>query len=296
MKGARGQPDGLSVPRFMSPVLILFLLMTLLAVPAMAKPDAGPAPTMSISLEPTQQEAEITSRDNGTVELQGTVEIDQPRVMTSVLTLDCVANTGWPVDIDPNGTEVTGPMTIHFTTTVVIPAGTSSLLTANVIISGSLKAPGLAPVVASASAVVTVKQYFKLRISTSYMAHVQRGESDNIEVAITNDGNGMDTVNIELLGVPDGIRVSLSTNQVTIHQNEHVTIELEVTANKDSPAGSHDMVIMATSGGSGGEYHQSETVIAYVDTPFDGAPGLSISIVILAIIVVSVIAQHRKKR
>jgi uncharacterized membrane protein len=271
--------------------MVVFLLIVI-AQPGLAAPLAGPVPTMSISLDPPQAEAEVTQSQGDTVEFKGTVEINQPVWMTSELILKGVVGTGWPVEVDPNGTEVTGPMTIHFTTTVEIPAATSSYLTGNVIISGSLKAPALSAVVTTGSAIVTIKQYYKLRIEASDpLIELERGQSGKIEVNIYNDGNGQDTFDLSLIDMPDGIRASLGQNQAIIHQDEYETIILDVTVEEDAPDVQHIVMVKVISVGSAGEYDKTYPVYVYVRTFSDnfGAPGLSVSFVILMMVAVSLV-------
>jgi len=282
----------------MSLALILVLLLTLFAAPALALPDAGPVPTIFISLDPLEQKAEVTMAQLGTVEFQGTVEIDQPRLMTSVLTLTCVVNTGWPVETDPNGTEVTGPMTIQFTTTVIVPPATSSLLTGNVMVTGSLKAPGLAPVLAQASAVVTVDQYYVLRIEAEEpLKDLERGESDETELNVYNDGNGQDTIKLSLMDVPEGMRIGLNSNQATIQPREFVTIVLDINVGNDSPGGMNTVIVRAVSSESGGDYYRDYPIHIKVNTMADNfkAPGLPVSFVILAILAVTIFVRKRTR-
>jgi hypothetical protein len=253
---------------------------------------------MSIGLEPTQAEAEVTQTEADTVGFTGTVDIDQPVWMTSELTLNCVVNTGWPGTLDPNGTDVTGPATIVFTTSVEVPAATSSLLTGNVIISGSLKAPGLSPVMASASAIVTVDQYYSLRIDSSEpMNDLERGTSGQTEINLYNHGNGQDTFKLSLSTAPAGIRLSLESDQVTVQQDEYVHVVLEITVGNDADGGQHSIVVTAASLESGGEYKEEYTVYVVVRTFGDdlGAPGFPLGMALIAILVVASRARQRAR-
>ena len=282
----------------MSFIVITVLALGLFGPTALAQPDAGPVPSMSLRLEPTQVEAEVTQSLAGTAELQGTIEIDQPQLLTSNLTLTCVVNTGWPVEVDPNGTKVTGPTTIHFTTTVEVPPATSALLTGNVIVTASLKAPMLTAVEASSSVIVTVSQYYKMRIEVNTpLMDLERGQSDQVELNIYNDGNGKDTFEILLLDVPYRIRASLGQNQVSVHQDEHITIVMDVTVEDDSPDVQHRLEVKAVSVGSGGEYDKTYPVFINVRTFSDNikAPGLPVSLVILVIVAVALVHKLRAK-
>jgi hypothetical protein len=253
---------------------------------------------MSICLEPLVAEAEVTQTEEANVEFIGTVEIDQPLLMTSDLTLDCVVNTGWPVEVDPNGTQVTGPMTIHFSTTVVIPEGTSVYLTGNVIITGSLKAPGLSPVLASASAAVTVAQYHGFRIeSNDSVIDMARGENVDADIMIYNWGNGVETVALEILDMPEDVQVSLSVSQVSIYPDDYSTVRISVSARNDCDSGMHQVDIKAVSIASGGGCVDVYTLRVYVNKFSDNfqVPGVPVPAIILVVVLVALAVGSRRR-
>ncbi len=275
-------------------MLMAVLSMVVIPLSAEGLPDAGPVPSVSVSLEPGQAVAEVTQTEGDEVTLNGTVEIDQPLVLTSELTLETVANTGWPTEVKPNSTTVTGPATVQFNVVVEVPADTSSLLTGNVFVTISLKAPALAPIEVRASAVVTVDQFFKILLtSPEPLAHVKRGTTDRIELSIYNNGNGMDTLSLELIGAPDGIRMTLATNQVTVFNGEYATVGIEVMASEDAPKGSSTVLVRATSVTSGGEFTTQLPVYVYVDTVFNQAPWPHVPVVLMAL-VIAALAVHRR--
>jgi len=277
----------------------VLLVTSLTAMPTASVPDTGPLPTMNVSLEPPQVEAEVTQSEGGEVEFQGTVEVDQPQLLTSNLTIKCVMNTGWPVEVEPNGTEVTGPMTIHFKTTLEVPPATSSLLAGNMMLTASLKSPGLTAIHAGASAIVTVGQYHKLRIECSDpLTDLERGQNGQIEVNIYNDGNGQDTFDVSLEEIPDGIRASLGQNKVTVQQDEYETIIVDVTIEEDSPDVMHTITVRVTSTGSDGDYSRTYPVFVSVKTFSDNikAPSVPIPIVIFTLLVATVLIRRRGPR
>ena len=231
---------------------LLVCLMILMSIPSMdptlARPDAGPVPTLSVSLDPAETEVEVTEAQLGTGQFQGTAEIDQPIYMTSNVSVDVVVNTGWPVVVDPDWEEVTGPDTLSFVVTVIVPPATSSLLVGNLFVRVTAKAPLLAPVQATTSAIVTVDQYCELRLEVEDPLHaIRRGESAKVEVNIYNDGNGQDTFELTLMDVPDGVRASLDTSQVTVQQDENVTFVIEVKVGDDASGGMHTILVRARS-------------------------------------------------
>jgi hypothetical protein len=116
----------------------------------------NPIPILSLSLSPSQLEAHVTDTELGAVTFTGNATVEQLQLMSSTVTLQAVVNTGWPVVLSPQTIPFDGPGTEKFYVTVIVPPATSSLETGTVIVTGNCKAPGLAPIVASASAVVTV--------------------------------------------------------------------------------------------------------------------------------------------
>lgn len=229
--------------------------------------DSGPVPVASVSLDPSQVEAEVTQSQLGEAEFQGTVLVDQPEYLSSDITLTATVNTGWPLTLSPQSAQITGPGSLDFTVTVQVPPATSSLRTGNVIVTASVKAPMLAPVLATASAIVTVSQYFKLRLEIEEpMVSLERGEEDETEVLIYNDGNGQDTFSIDMETVPEGIRVSLDQSQMTVQQDEHETVVLRVKVEEGAQGGMHTIVVRARSMESQGLYSKTYPINVRVET------------------------------
>ena len=203
-------------------------------------PDVGPIPVLSLSLTPNQLQAEVTQSQLGAVTFDGTVTVDQMRLMSSTVTLAAVVSAGWPVVLSPQTIEMTGPGEEPFLVTVIVPPATSALLTANVIVNGACKAPGLSPVVASASAVVTVAPYYKGRITSSNgNIMVDSGESKNIEVMVYNDGNAEAQMRIYVQDKPREVRISFSETEFSIRQDEFICITVRISAISGARSGDY---------------------------------------------------------
>jgi hypothetical protein len=145
--------------RFLALAFLAMLLTLVTGTPATETTVAlpNPVPCLSLSLSPTQLMATITPLQMDTVTFNGTMEVEQLQFETSTVSLQAVVNTGWPVVLSPQTMSCHGPSMEHFSVSVVVPPDTDPTTTANVIVTGSCKAPGLAPVVASCSAVVSVR-------------------------------------------------------------------------------------------------------------------------------------------
>ena len=110
----------------------------------------NPVAVLYLSLEPWQQKAHVTDTQLGAVTFNGTATVEMLPRMSCTVTLQVVVNTGWPAVIDPQTISFSGSGSASFLVTVIVPPNTSSLETGNVIVTGSAKVPGMAPVVASA--------------------------------------------------------------------------------------------------------------------------------------------------
>jgi len=281
-------------------VLVLVLLsMVGTSLTTDALPDAGPVPSISIHMEPSQAEAAVTQREGDDVQFTGTVEVDQPAYVRSNVTLECTVNTGWGSVIEPNMTSVTGPDIVRFTVTVTVPSATSSLLVGNVNVQTSVKAPLLAPIIASTSAVVTADQYFSARLEFEEFAFIRlgKGESDQVELVIYNDGNGQDTFVVSLEEVPPGLRASLQQSQVVVQQRESGSVVIDVTVDQDSDGGTHKIVVKVTSSESQGDYSRTEPLLVHVQTLREDlkVPGLPVPLVLVSICLVAAILRERRR-
>jgi hypothetical protein len=208
-------------------------------------PDLGPIPVLTLSLEPNHMEAEVTQSQLGAVTFGGTATVDQMRIMSSTGTLQAVVNTGWPVVVSPQTLEFQGPGSEEFQVSVIVPPATSALLTGNVIVNGQCKAPGLAPVVASCSGVVTVSPYYLGRIiASSSDLELTAGEKRKIELSLYNDGNTPTSMRVYVADRPDYLRVSFSETEFYVQQQRFVNVSVNVSATSDASAGDYEMVLV----------------------------------------------------
>lgn len=218
-----------------------------------------------MSIDPPQQEAEVTDREHGEVTFQGTVEVDQPAVMTSTLNITAVMNTGWPTVIEPSDLEVTGPATVEFELTVVVPPATSSFLAGNLMATARLKAPLMAAIQCLASAIVTVAQYHKVRIDTfSPIVEAKRGEERKVEMSVYNDGNGLATMRVSVQEAPEGVNVGLSESQFSVHSDDHHEFEVFVDITGAFSGEDGRVIILVEDMGREGDVELSRTYTLFV--------------------------------
>jgi hypothetical protein len=199
----------------------------------------NPIPILSLSLFPSQLQAKVTQSQLGAVTFGGNATVEKIQGLERVIvTLTAVVSTGWPVVLSRQTIPYINPGTQQFQVTVIVPPATSSLLTGNVIISGMAKAPALSPIPAAASAVVTVSQYFKLRIEAeSPLRQVKPGELTYNVVNVYNDGNGQDTFELEIENNEDLVKkqftVLLGSTDITVMQDEYQPVRLTVQTPQD---------------------------------------------------------------
>jgi hypothetical protein len=199
-----------------------------------AEAAPNPIPVLTLGLFPTNLQAKVTQSQLGSVTFGGNATVDKIQGIERVtVTIQAVVNTGWPVVVSPQTMVFVNPRTQQFQVNVIVPPATSSLLTGNVIVSGQAKAPGLAPVVAAASGVVTVSQYFKLRIEAEQpLRQVKPGELTYNVVNVYNDGNGQDTFELEIENNEDLVKkqftVLLGSTDITVQQEEYQPVRVTV--------------------------------------------------------------------
>jgi hypothetical protein len=140
--------------------------------------------------------------------------------------------------------EFSGSGSQTFSVTVVVPPATSSLITGSVIITGSCKVPGLAPVIASCSSVVTVSQYLKVALgSRDPTIELGKDEEGMVILFVENHGNGQTTVFPSVVQAPEGIGVLFDSNQYTIEQDEGENITMAISVGAQAPSGDHEIIV-----------------------------------------------------
>ncbi len=292
-------------------VLGLFLLGALptsgplpASEPAEAAPN--PIPILSLSLFPSQLQAHITQAQLGAVTFGGNATVEKIQGIERVtVTLQAVVNTGWPVVISPQTIPFINPTTQRFQVTVIIPPSTSSLLTGNVIVTGSAKAPGLAPIVAAASAVVTVGQYFDLTIEAeSPLRQVKPGELTYNVINVYNDGNGQDTFELEIENNADLVKkqftVLLGSTDITVQQEEYQPVRVTVQTPQKWTLYKKDMTVLVvkitSSEARAKNELYSKTYPLYIYMKGYYIPGFDPFLAVLALAFVAVAANVGRQR
>ncbi len=269
-----------------------------------AEAAPNPIPILSLSLFPSQLQAKVTQSQLGAVTFGGNATVEKMQGIERVtVTLTAVVNTGWPVVLSQQTIPFINPGTSRFQVTVIVPPATSSLLTGNVIVTGQAKAPALAPVVAAASAVVTVSQYFKLRIEAeSPLRQVKPGELTYNVVNVYNDGNGQDTFELEIENnenlVKKQFTVLLGSTDITVQQDEYQPVRITVQTPQDWTVWKKEMNTMTlkvtSSEARAKNVLYSKTYPLYIYMKGYYIPGFDPFLAVLAIAFIAVIFKRRQ--
>ncbi len=254
----------------------------------------NPVPSLHLSLSPNVLEAVVTSSQNGPVSFNGTATVEQPRFMTSTVTLS--ATCIWTPIVSPSTLEFDGPGEKPFHATVIVPPETSSLEVGQVIVSGTCRSPGMPVAVAQANAVVTVAQYYDTAFNfTTRTRELHRGESDTIEIRITNLGNGPAVYELTVSVQDDDITATLSSVKIELMAGEEATVFLNVSAGKEASFGEYTVIVTIeeVSGGrrSVGDFQFMVAVRSKV-TPFQW---ITISAILVVVIVATVLFMAWKR-
>ncbi len=228
-------------------VLVIIMMAGMLAGPQLAIPSiteeadasANPIPIVSIQLTPSQMQAHITDSQIGAVSFAGIVTVDKiPAIERLIVTLTAGVDTGWPVVISPMTMPFVNPGTRQFQVTVVVPPSTSSLIIGTVMVTGSAKVTGMAPIISTANGVVTVAQFFKLRLETeSPLREVSPGDVTYNLVNVFNDGNSIDTIEVEIENIKELVdaewTVLLGSTDVSVKADEYVPVKVTVQTSQE---------------------------------------------------------------
>lgn len=224
-------------------VLALATMTVLSAVGPTLCAGAAPNPLdpLELVLVPNVAMVEVTNDENGVVVFDGVATVDHSRLMNAQVTLSssCV----WPAVVSPSVMEFMGPGRQEFTVTVVVPPKTSSLMTGEVLVSGTYKAPGMPVETAEASAIVLVAHYHKSSLSVSDRSiRVARGAIGAIEITIHNEGNGPARYELQA-DAPEGFGVVFSPPELEIGADDQATVWMNVSAGDGAKSGEHQVVL-----------------------------------------------------
>jgi hypothetical protein len=249
MDGAR---NGLRATMMVA--LMLTSVFVAFAVPGhmvAEKADAAlnPVPVLTLSLAPTQLEARVTNSQNGPVMFGGNATVEKFSGSLERVTVTLSASCIWPAIVSPSTMVFTNMVPQPFYVTVVVPPKTSALEIGQLIVSGTAKAPGMPTASATANAVVTVGQYFKLSIGADTpLREVKPGDITYNTVNIYNEGNGLDSFELEVINSKDLLKkefnVIIERTSIDIQQEEYAQIKITVQTPQGFRLWARDLVLV----------------------------------------------------
>ena len=247
-------------------VLVAFLVLMPSAffLPCAASPqlDSGPTgpdrsldpalgPSLSIEVGPTAVTADVTEDTAEMVTFHGTVTVDMARTVNGIVTLQSMSQgVSFATIISPSTMEFTGPGSDAFTMTVIVPPGARAYAPVNIVVTGTLKVPVMSPVVASASVLVTVAEYFSAQAtSREPTVTIGRGETGDIELVFNYTGNSDVDITMEVGGAHEGIEFEFPEAPFETGPGGSTNVTVRVIVGSGAPSGTMAVTVhfLATS-------------------------------------------------
>jgi len=275
-------------------IIALLLLSMLPASGAGAgAPPQPPAlgPQVTLSLSPSTGEANVSYSKPGTVDFDGTAQLDRPPVSRVVVTLNASIDTGWGSGCSPSLLAFSSNEPQHFTVTVSVPPGTLASLAGNLRVVADASGGGFSSS-SSANATVTVQPYYQLAVRCeSPTVNITAGGKARFKIDIQNQGNDNDSFNIDIGNekelrasgwsfglilptipfVPPGasmpVYVEVEAPRGLSNGNDPVTIDLSVTSRKSlsrGPVQSSNILLQASVKGGLDDPFNQMSIIAVV--------------------------------
>ena len=116
-------------------------------------------------------------------------------------------------------------------------------------------------------------------LSKSSLSNVEPGTSRSVTMTITNDGNGVDTIQVSAANVPSGWQVSFSQSSVTLASGNQGSLTVDVSVPEGADAGSNSITFNVGHGGG--------------STPFD-TKTLTVSVAQVHDLTTSIISDSQK--
>ena len=216
--------------------LVAIMLLSMFVGIAAPKVEAAlnPVPVLTLSLSPPQLQAKVTNAVSGSVIFSGNATVEKLSAPVERVTVSLSVTCMWPAIID----RATMVFTVsnrpqEFHVTVVVPPKTSSKEVGTLTVSGNAKAPGLALVTSSASAVITVAQFFKLSIGSDMpLKEVKPSKFTFGTINVYNEGNGLDSFELEVDNIKDlskkEFNIIIERTAVNIDQDEYKQIKVTI--------------------------------------------------------------------
>ena len=311
-------------PSTMAMPVLLGLLVLVLAVQALPMADVGSQgantpPTIQLSvnvdLSPETLPAVVSSSQVGMAEFSGNVSVGKLPITVQhvTVTLEAIPISGWSLILSPSVMVFTSEAPQEFFFTVQVLPKTQ--VTSKVVTVTATASDGVQRVSASTTVTVTVPQFFKLSIHSDEQSvdDVRAGDTVPFEFTIHNEGNGKDTVSIDILDESHALDGYDLTRTVDIppYQNVSITVSLDTRKGFEPLNGLSPLITKkvssVTARNQGTEYSQMYSfALNFYTFRMDLAEhwpiyvgwgvGLAVSCVILAMVVRRIRRRRRQDR
>ncbi len=229
------------------------------------KPLAGP-PDIQIIINEEMVQVNVEPGNNGIARFTGTVHCEMPpstppgQICTVTFMVDA---GGWAcsspdtMEFDRNNNQE------DFTVSVQVPIETSRMTSSQLSISGRWRySPGtLGGTTDPATAIIEVLPYSQVKVTTDPDNNtVSVGKWGEIELAITNEGNLNDDIELELENIPDGIEAYLEDDLISVPEKQTKIVILKIQQPNGAPKTSQ-LNVIATGSYNGTRSSDTQPVV-----------------------------------
>ena len=158
----------------------------------------GP-PSLKMELEASTVEAAITESSTGVAKINGTLGVSNLYGLLQLINLACFTDVGWPARVSPGTIYASDDGNFSFEVSVTVPQGSNAATVGRLSVFAAPQWPA-ANLSVSAEATVTVRQYFRIQLSTEKSSlQIAPGDDCTFTVNLYNQGNGNDSFLLELV-------------------------------------------------------------------------------------------------
>ena len=185
------------------PLMVIVALGAVQVLPNSAEANVNPAPEVTVTLDPSCQDARVSESASGSVQFTGSVKVDKLPVCLIILDITSSIDAGWASQCSPSSMVMTDLSAHRFSVTVVVPAGTPS----NVI--GTLKVDAKGQGgdflwYGSGQVIVTAKPYHDVKLETPEpYEEISPGGQAHFWLNACNTGYSVDSYDVEIVNLKE---------------------------------------------------------------------------------------------
>ena len=267
--------------------------------------DAVLATICTISLDQSQQTAQVAPGQSGIVTFTGTVTTDMTIDSTTQKVLVSLTSSagGWATSVTPSTMAFSRQLTSGaFSISVKVPPRTSHTITTTLIVGGTYQnIPGLGNTIKETTAMINVKQFYKFQVECSKpFLEVDPGDQFVFQLKIRNMGNDQDTIRINQDPITEkklndmGWAVMLSQTDIILDEGTDQVVKISVTPPKEWNVWKNEITtikvkIYSFQAMSLGEIPVEATYPLYVRERGASAPGFEFELMAFALIFIMMI-------